>query len=126
MDIVPQDRGIVIDAMLNPTDAAEVQIGMPAKIRLNAFHDRKAPVLQAVVSEVSADSFVDEKSGARFFNIELRIAESELLKIRKEKGEFDLRPGLNVEVIVSLRKRTALTYLTEPIGYAFLRVGRQP
>ena len=126
MDIVPQDRGIVIDAMLRPSDAAEVQIGRPAQIRLSVFHDRKAPVLQAVVSDVSADSFVDEKSRVRFFNIEVRIPESELLKISKAKGHFDLRPGLNVEVIVPLRKRTALTYLTEPIGHAFTSVGREP
>lgn len=126
MDIVPQDRGIVIDAKLNPTDAAEVRIGMPAMIRLSVFHDRKAPVLQAVVSEVSADSFVDEKSGVRFFNIEVRIPETELLKISKAKGNYDLRPGLNVEVVVPLRKRTALTYLTEPIGNAFTSVGREP
>ena len=126
MDIVPQDRGIVIDAMLNPTDAAEVQIGMPAMIRLSVFHDRKAPVLQAIVSDVSADSFVDEQSGVRFFSIEVRIPEAELLKISKAKGHYDLRPGLNVEVVVPLRKRTALTYLTEPIGNAFSRVGREP
>lgn len=126
MDIVPQDRGIVIDAMLRPSDAAEVHIGMPAQIRLSVFHDRKAPVLQAIVSDVSADSFVDEKSRVRFFNIEVRIPEAELLKISEAKGQFDLRPGLNVEVIVPLRKRTALTYLTEPIGHAFTSVGREP
>jgi HlyD family secretion protein len=49
-----------------------------------------------------------------------------MAKIRKIRGpRTGVGPGLPVEVIVPLRKRSALQYLTEPLLQTFWKTGRE-
>jgi HlyD family secretion protein len=116
MDIVPDAEPLVIDARIQPNDAGDLKVGQSVEIRIPAFRDRRMPTLTGVVSKVSADSFVDEKSGASYFTTEITVAPSQLRLIRDMRGaDFGLKPGLPVEVVVPLRHRTALAYLLDPL-----------
>jgi HlyD family secretion protein len=116
MDIVPDGEPLVVDAKIQPNDAEDLKVGQTTEIRIPAFRDRRMPTLTGVVSKVSADSFVDEKSGAAFFTVEITVAPSQLHLIRELRGaDSGLRPGLPVEVVVPLRHRTALGYLLDPL-----------
>ena len=44
---------------------------------------------------------------------------------RKRNQSYVLKPGLPVQVLVPLRKRTALQYLLEPLGDAIWRSFRE-
>jgi HlyD family secretion protein len=51
---------------------------------------------------------------------------AEIEEIRKIKGSADgIKPGLPVEVLVPLRKRTLFQYLVEPINQALWRSFRE-
>ena len=73
----------------------------------------------ALLTRVSADSFVDEKSGLAFFTGEVVVPRSELDRLKAVDSRFELRAGLPVEVLVTLRRRTALEYLLEPLFSQF-------
>jgi len=116
MDIVPEGEPLVIDAKIKPNDAEELKVGQATEIRIPAFHDRRMPTLTGRVSKISADSFVDEKSGAAFYTAEITVAPSQLRVIRDLRGaDSGLKPGLPVEVVVPTRHRTAFGYLVEPL-----------
>lgn len=125
MEIVPQDRALVIEAKAAPTDAGDLKIGMATQVRFPAIKERNLPILKGAVSRVSADSFEDERTGARYFEIEVTVPPQELEKIRRLRGETGLRAGLPAEVLVPLRRRSALTYLLEPLTQTLWRSGRQ-
>jgi HlyD family secretion protein len=75
---------------------------------------------------MSADSFEDERSGQRYFKIEVRVNQSELAKVAQVRdGRTGLQSGLPAEVLVPLRKRSALAYLVEPITQSLWRAGRE-
>jgi HlyD family secretion protein len=91
-----------------------------------ALVDRSLPILRGVLTKISADSFTDEKSGQQFFRAEISVPEEEMTKIRKVRGpRTGIGPGLPVEVVVPLRKRNALQYLTEPLFQTFWKTGRE-
>jgi HlyD family secretion protein len=116
MDIVPEGEPLVIDAKIKPNDAAGLKLGQTTEIRILAFHDRRMPTLSGTISKISADSFVDEKSGATFYTAEITVSPSQLKLMQKYRGaDTGLKPGLPVEVVVPLHKRTALGYLLEPL-----------
>jgi len=116
MDIVPEGEPLVIDAKIKPNDAEELKVGQATEIRIPAFHDRRMPTLTGRVSKISADSFVDEKSGAAFYTAEITVAPSQLRLIRDLRGaDAGLKPGLPVEVVVPVRHRSAFGYLVEPL-----------
>lgn len=126
MDIVPAKANLVIDAKVSPTDADDMNVGQAAEVRVSAFHDRGLPVLHGTVTQVSADSFEDQRTGATYFTAEVTVPASEFRDLeRQASGRERIKPGLPVEVIVPLRKRTLLQYLLEPLDQAFWRSMRE-
>jgi HlyD family secretion protein len=116
MDVVPEGEPLVIDARIQPNDAEDLKVGQSTEIRIPAFRDRRMPKLTGTVSKISADSFVDEKTGASFFTAEITVPTSQMRLIRDVRGaDAGLKPGLPVEVVVPLHHRTALAYLLEPL-----------
>ncbi|MEO7277725.1 MAG: HlyD family type I secretion periplasmic adaptor subunit, partial [Sphingomicrobium sp.] len=115
MDIVPDGRELVIKAQVNPADADDVYIGQPAQVRFVSVHNRTLPLFSGKVKTMSADSFTDEKSGRAFFLSEIIVPESEFARVRSVLGQGELRPGLPVEIVMTVRKRTALQYMLEPL-----------
>jgi HlyD family secretion protein len=116
MDIVPEGEPLVIDAKIKPNDAEGLKLGQSTEIRIPAFHDRRMPTLTGTISKISADSFVDDKTGASFYTAEITVSPAQIKLIQKIRGaDAGLKPGLPVEVVVPLRKRTALGYLVEPL-----------
>jgi HlyD family type I secretion membrane fusion protein len=125
MDIVPDGKELVIQAQLNPTDADDVYKGQKAQIRFASVHNRTLPLFTGTVRTVSADSFSDEKTGRSFFRVEMIVPPEELNKVRSVLGNGELRPGLPVEAVLTVRKRTALQYLLEPLTGALWRSGHE-
>lgn len=127
MDIVPDRQPLVIEARVKPSDVSDLKIGQRTEIRVSAFHDRGLPLLHGVVSKLSADSVNDEKTGAPFFRIEVTVPPQDLQVIRRARGDAPgLKPGLPVEVVIPLRRRTALDYLVEPLRQMLWRSFREP
>ncbi len=125
MEIVPDNKALVIDAKASPSDADDLKIGMETQIRFSSIQERNLPILHGQVTKVSADSFEDERTGMKFFKIELSVAPAELAKIKAVRGEVAVKAGLPVDVVVPLRKRSALSYLLEPLTQLFWLTGRE-
>jgi HlyD family secretion protein len=126
MDIVPDQAPLLVEARISPNDADDLHAGETAEVRFVSVHDRSLPILNGTVTKVSADSFTDEKTGARYFTAEVSVPLSQLTVLEKRRDKsFELKPGLPVQVMVPLRKRTALQYLMEPLTDAIWRSFRE-
>ncbi len=125
MEIVPQDRRLLVEAKASPTDADDLRVGMETQIRFPSLQERNLPILNGRIANVSADSFEDQRTGARFFLIEVEVPSSQLAVIRNFRSDGGLRPGLPAEVLVPLRKRSALSYLIEPLTQMLWKSGRE-
>ena len=125
MDIVPDGKDLVIQAQLKPSDADDAYTGQTAQVRFSSVHNRSLPIFTGRVRTVSADSFTDEKSGRTYFRAEIVVPKTELDKVRSVLGNGDLRPGLPVEAVLTVRKRTALQYLLEPLTTRLWRSGHE-
>jgi HlyD family type I secretion membrane fusion protein len=126
MDVVPDNEPLVIECRVKPDDANDLKVGQAAEIRIPAFRDRRLPLLTGKVSNISADALIDEKTGAPYFKVEVAVPPSQLSVIQQIRGaEAGLRPGLPVEVVVPLRKRSAFDYFVEPIREMLWKSFRQ-
>lgn len=126
MEVVPQDRELVIEAMISPRDADDIAPGQRAQTRFSSIQERNIPILNGVVSRISADSFTDERSGEKFFRAEIRVPQSELDKVRMVRpGKSAIQAGLPAEILIPLRKRSMLGYLLEPLTQSLWLAGRE-
>ena len=119
MDVVPDRKTLVVQAQVSPGDADDVYPGQETQMRFISVQSRNLPFLHGRVRTISADSFTDEKSGRSYFRAEVEVPPDQLAKVRDVLGRGQLRPGLPVEVLMSVRKRTALQYLLEPLTRSF-------
>ena len=125
MEIVPDHRHLVIQAQVAPGAADDVYRGQKAQIRFVSITDQALPLLSGTVRTISADSFNNEKTGQSYFRAEIEVPAEQLRKIRGTLGRGDLRPGLPVEVLLNVRKRTALQYVLEPLTRTFWKSFRE-
>jgi HlyD family secretion protein len=125
MEIVPQDRALVIEGRVSPTDADDLFPGMETQVRFTALQERNLPILVGRLTKVSADGLEDERSGTRYFRIEVVVPTAELAKLEMVRREGGLRAGLPAEIMIPLRKRTALAYLIEPLTQTLWKAGRE-
>ncbi|BDD65891.1 HlyD family type I secretion periplasmic adaptor subunit [Sphingobium sp. TA15] len=116
MDIVPDRAGLVIEARISPEDIDDLKVGQRAQIKFSSLHERDLPIMDGRISRLSADSFQDEKTGMSFYTAEMIVPPRELARIRDVRGEdFSLKAGMPVQLLVPLRRRTALQYALEPL-----------
>lgn len=126
MEIVPQDKELIVKAQLTAENAQDVHIGSKVRIRFPTIHDRSRPEVTGTISTVSADALTDERTGVQYFSAEARVSETELKKVTENaSGRTKIHAGMPVEMLATLQKRTVLDYLLEPIFSAFWRTGRE-
>ncbi|KXU32785.1 secretion protein HylD [Sphingobium sp. 22B] len=126
MDIVPRDSAVVIEARFSPADVDDLAVGQKAEIRFAGFPGRSLPIIEGKVTRISADSFVEEKTGIAYFAGEVTIAPDKIALIRQyREGDFAMKPGMPVEVVVPLRRRTALQYMIDPLADTMWRSFRE-
>jgi len=126
MDVVPDRMPLVLEARVSPNDIDDLRIGQAATVKFTGLHERNLPNLEGKLTRVSADSFVDEKSGESFFTAEVAVPPEDLRIIQASRGEeFALIPGMPVEILIPLRKRTALQYIFDPLTEALWRSFRE-
>ncbi len=120
MDIVPEEAPLRIQARISPDDADDLRVGQATSVKFPSLHERDIPPLNGTLTRLSADSFTDEKTGVSYFTGEVTVSPAELHVLARFRGEqFKLRPGMPAQVLIPLRKRTALDYALEPLVGGF-------
>jgi HlyD family secretion protein len=126
MDLVPDKSQLLIQAQIAPQDIEGLRVGQTTEVRLGAERDRTLPILKGVLTELSADSLLNEKTGASYFAAEVTIPPDQLALLQAANVKnFQLRPGLPAQVIVPTAKRTALQFLLEPLNKTLWRSFRE-
>lgn len=119
VDIVPDGAEPVIEARLPLDEAAEVRAGMAAEARLVTQHARYQRLWPAEVLQVAADAQQDERSGASFVKVLVRLKPA-----GADAEPAALQPGMAAEVYVKVVERTPLGFLLEPVAGYFRRAFR--
>jgi HlyD family secretion protein len=121
MEVVPRDASQIIVARINPNDVDNLRLGLMTEVRFPGLREGNPPTIHGAVTRISADSFTFEQTGAPYYRVEIVVPSSELQMLGR--AAKSLRPGAPVEVVIRLRKRTALAYLLEPLANSMWRSG---
>jgi len=115
LEIVPSDADYVIEVRVRPSDINEVHEGSSARVRLTAYNFRTTPTVDGTVTNVSADSFTDAKTGQTYFKADVRVLPGQLEAL----GHVEAVPGMPAQVMITTGEQTIADYLLNPIlgGY---------
>jgi HlyD family secretion protein len=127
LELVPDRQDMIMEVRIRPMDADNVEPGQRTQVRLTAFEGRQIPHANGTIERISADRFEDQRTGLHYFTAEIKVPKDEMNRITEAAGrrELALSPGLPVEAVIPLRKRTALQYLLEPLEQTVWRSFRE-
>ncbi len=121
LDIVPSAPIIVAEAEIRPEDIEHLRLGQKARVIATGFNPRETQAMEGRIEIISADRITDPRNGQAYYKIEVTLVAD------REGGKLlsQLTPGMPVEVVVPVKPRTALEYLTEPLRTSFRKAGNE-
>lgn len=113
MEIVPTNDPLVIEGNLAVNLVDRVHPGLKTELIFSAFNVNKTPHIEGEVEQVAADRSLDERTGAPYYKVRVKVTPAGQKKIAEH--HMDVRPGMPVELFVKTGERTLVNYLLKPI-----------
>ena len=120
MYIVPNGRLDLIVVRVEAIDIDQVRIGQHVGLRFTTFDKRTTPIIDGEVTAVSADAFLDDKTGGSYYFVDVKMIDSQLRRL----GSVDLVPGMPVDAFIRTESRTPASYVLRPITDFFTKAFR--
>jgi protease secretion system membrane fusion protein len=111
MDIVPSDDPLIVDGQLPVHLIDKVHPNLKVELMFTAFNQNQTPHVPGIVTQVSADRLIEEKSGQPYYNLKAKVAPEGMKVI----ANLQIRPGMPVELFVKTGERTMMNYLFKPL-----------
>lgn len=119
--IVPKGSELAFRARLSPNDITYVKLGYPARATISALNARIFDQVEGEVSFVAADATLDDKTGQKYFDVEVRLTGNP----KDAKGKPVLLPGMIGQVFIEGENRTFASYLLSPLRDSLSRAFRE-
>ncbi|ATV16445.1 HlyD family type I secretion periplasmic adaptor subunit [Pseudomonas syringae] len=116
LDIVPESSELVVEAHVAINDIDRISIGKLTDVHFSAFNSATTPVIEGIVTRISADRLKDE-AGEPYYLVRVKLTEKGL----KRLGDRKLQPGMPAEVLINAGERTMLQYLLKPASNVFIK-----
>lgn len=113
MDIVPLQESWIVKARFPLMAADRLHPGLPVAVRFSSLQRVNTPVLTGKIATVSADQIIDEQTQIPFYQATVQPDPALLGEL--ERVGLQVKPGMEVEVLVNTGERTLLNYLLRPI-----------
>lgn len=117
MNIVPVDEDLIVEARVNTVDVDKLFVGQQTRVRLSAFGQSDVPEAIGTITNVSADSLEDDRTGQSYFSATIDLNDEQT----KEVADLRLLPGMPADVFIKTGERSALAYLVQPLRDRFVR-----
>jgi HlyD family secretion protein len=120
--IVPQDRPLVIQARIAPSDIDALHAGQKVNLRFSALHQGVTPNVPGRITHISADILQEAGSGPAYFRADIRLERN----ARADLPEgLTLLPGMPVEAFFKTGAQRPMAYLLKPLTDYFIRAFRE-
>lgn len=111
MDIVPQGEPLLVEARMPVQMVDKVHPGLPVELLFSAFNQATTPRIAGVVTLVSADRQVDERTDEPYYILRAQVSAAGMQQL----DGVQVRPGMPVETFVKTGERSMLNYLFKPL-----------
>ena len=117
LQVVPNES-LTAQVRVANADIANIRVGMPVDVRIDAYPFTEFGSVKGVVSKVGSEAIKlsEQAPVPTVFPIEVHL-DRQFLERRSER--FTLTPGMSIAALVKVRQRAPISYVTEEITKAF-------
>lgn len=113
MDLVPTEDALIVEGQLPVNLVDKIHAGLPVELIFSAFNANSTPHVPGVVTQVSADRSVDERTGVAYYKLRAKVTPEGARVIAAKK--LEIRSGMPVDLFVKTGERTMMSYLLKPL-----------
>lgn len=113
--IVPTSETLLVEARVSPRDVAFIRPDQEALIKVTAYDFSIFGGIEGKVSNITADSLVDQKTGEPYYQVRVATDKSTL---QRDGKAYSIIPGMICSVDIKTGRKTILHYLLKPINKA--------
>lgn len=110
MEIVPDGRAMIVEAMVRPEDIDDIKVGSAASLRFTTVNPRGQSSFDGKVMALSP-ARVPGRDGTGQFRAQIMMDDPGALK----RNNVNLQPGLPVTVHIKTHERSLFNYLFAPV-----------
>ncbi|MBD2089113.1 HlyD family type I secretion periplasmic adaptor subunit [Microcoleus sp. FACHB-1515] len=120
LQVVPNESLIARVQVAN-ADIANIRVGMPVDVRVDAFPFTEFGSIDGVVTKVGSEAVATETQtpGQTVFPVEVRLDQQFL---QQQSEQFVLVPGMTLVANIRVRERAPISYVTEELTKAIDRM----
>ncbi len=121
LDLVPEADRLVVTVHVRPDDMNAVRPGLPARLHLLPYDQRRLPLLAGRVTYVSADRVSGADGDKPYYAATIRVDDRQLAALR----DVSLLPGMPVQAMIETGRSTVALYALRPLLDSFGRAFRE-
>ncbi len=111
LEIVPDDKSLLVETKIKPSDIAFIYPGLKAVLKFTAYDFAIYGSLEGEVTHISADTITDEQ-GMEFYLVRIKTDRNYL---GSEDNKKHIIVGMTAQVDIITGKKTVMQYLLKPI-----------
>lgn len=113
LQVVP-DEALIVRVQVNNADIANIRVGMPVDVRVDAYPFTEFGSIPGVVTKVGSEAVAVEGTNGNHtvFPIEIQLRQQYL---ERNKKRYSLTPGMSVVANIKVRDRAPISYVTEEL-----------
>jgi membrane fusion protein, protease secretion system len=111
MDILPSGERLIVEGQIPVHLIDSVRRDLPVELIFSAFNQNTTPRVPAVVTQVSPDRLMDEKTGVPYYRLRAEVTPAGQHML----SDLQVKAGMPVELFVKTGERTLMTYLLRPL-----------
>lgn len=115
LSILPEGEQLMLEVKVLNRDIGFIRQGMKAKVKMATFPFQEFGVIDGEVAQVSPNAIVDKDLGL-VFPTRIKLNKH---SIQVRGKEVELTPGMSASGEIVTRKKSVLTFITEPVTRRF-------
>ena len=115
MQIVPVDEQLMVEVKIKPADISQLQVGLPANIRVDSFDYTVFGAVSGTVSYISADTLKEDTRAGEQVYYRVHIVTKGGPVVTQSGKQIDILPGMTAQVDIRTGERTVLEYILKPL-----------
>jgi multidrug resistance efflux pump len=109
---IAEQAGFRFEVPVPAGEMEDIQVGMPVRVRLDAYDYQKYGTLEGTVRYIAADSAVNQEKGAVFYVVKIEVAGQE---VRRGDHRGPLKLGLTGQAEIITGRESLLSLLVRKI-----------
>ena len=119
LQLLPTESDLIMEAKIKPSDMANLKVGLPSKVKLDAYDSSIFGSMIGTVTYISPDSLTeDTKTGPSiYYRVKVAIDKNEFKGDQAQ--QIEVRPGMTATLDIKTGSRSVLSFLLKPLSKTF-------